>query len=197
MKLQELVFFGITFAPIALAQQSAPTPATVAASAPAAAKQFDFLLGQWELDVHPKISGLAAMIHGTPKLVGTWRAWRTLDGLGIEDELRIVDASGNPIALNRALRIWSGGEARWKILSLDAYHARSSEASGSLQGGELRIDGHFDDAEGKMVLIRTRYYDIGTDSFRMQQDRSEDSGKSWDQAVLTIDAKRTAAVATP
>src|SRR5262249_45690021 len=119
---------AVAFAPAAVAQQAAAAP--TAASATAEAKQFDFLLGQWELEVHPKISGLAAMIHGAPKLVGTWKAWRVLDGLGIEDEMRIVDTSGNPLTLNRALRIWSSRDARWKVSSVDAYHARSSEASG-------------------------------------------------------------------
>ena len=179
----------------ALAQHGAPPPS--AANAPAEAKQFDFLLGQWELDVHPKVSGLAAMIHGTPKLAGTWKAWRVLDGLGIEDELRIVDASGNPLSLNRGLRLWSGGEARWKVVGLDAYHARSSDASGTLQDGVLRLAGRFTDGDGKAVLTRTRYYDIGPDAFHMQQDRSEDNGQTWNEAVLTIDAKRTAATATP
>jgi hypothetical protein len=46
----------------ALAQQNDSAAATAASSAPAESKQFDFLLGQWELEVHPKVSGLAAMI---------------------------------------------------------------------------------------------------------------------------------------
>jgi len=198
MKLRHLVFAALLATPFgAFAQHAGDSAAPSAANAPAEAKQFDFLLGQWQLDVHPKVSGLAAMIHGAPKLVGTWKAWRVLDGLGIEDEMRIVDPSGNPISLSRALRVWASGEARWKISGVDAYHARSSEASGRLQDGEMRMDGHFTDAEGKTVLTRTRYYDIGADAFRMQQDRSFDNGQSWDENVLGVDAKRTAASAAP
>jgi hypothetical protein len=104
----------------AYAQHSADTAAPAAANAPAEAKQFDFLLGQWELDVHPKVSGLAAMFHGAPKLSGIWKAWRALDGLVIEDEMRIVDASGNPKSLTRAQRIWSTHDARWKVVMIDA-----------------------------------------------------------------------------
>ena len=167
-----------------------------AAAESAEARQFDFLLGQWQLEVHPKVSSLAAMIHGAPKLVGTWKAWRTFDGLGIEDEMRIVDASGNPLTLQRSLRIWSSGEARWKAAAVDAYHGRSSESSGTLQDGVMHMDGR-SNGDGKTVLTRTRYFDIGADAFHMQQDRSEDNGKSWDEAVLTVDAKRTAATAAP
>jgi hypothetical protein len=154
-------------------------------------KQFDFLVGEWQLEVLPKASGLAAMIHGAPRLTGTWKAWRAFDGLGIEDELRIVDASGNPISLSHALRIYAKTEGHWNVSLLDAYRAHFSDSTGQWQAGEMRMDSHGTDAEGKPYLSRTRYYEIASDSFRMQQDRSVDNGQSWDEAVLTINAKRT------
>jgi hypothetical protein len=168
---------------------------TFAQAMPAESKQFDFLLGQWELEVHPKVSGIAAAIHGSPRLVGTWKAWRALDGLAVEDELRIVDASGNPISLSHALRTYSKNESRWKVGGLDAYRARFSESSGQLQGGEMRLNGRGFDPEGHPVLTRVRYYDIGANGFRMQQDRSNDEGRSWDEGVLTLVAKRVAPAA--
>jgi hypothetical protein len=51
------------------------------------------------------------------------------------------------------------------------------------------------DAEGKPYLTRTRFTEIGPTSFRMQLDRSADGGKTWDEGVLKIEAKRVAAVA--
>lgn len=186
----------ILFASGAFAQPAAV--ATVAAATTAAdSRQFDFLLGKWRLDVHPKVSSLVAMIHGTPKLVGTWEARRASDGSGVEDEMRIFDTSGNPIALNRWHRVWSSGRARWKVTGVDAYHAGNSEATASLQNGVVHVDGRFIDGNGKTILTRMRYYDIGPNSFHMQQDRSENNGQSWDEAVLTIYAKRLAATATP
>jgi hypothetical protein len=176
-----------------LAQQGDAAAATSAA--PAEAKQFDFLLGHWDLEVHPKVSGLAAMIHGTPRLVGTWKAWRTADGLGIEDEMSIVDASGNPISLSRAQRAYASKEGLWKISGHDVTRGRSSESTGKWQAGEMRVDGRFTDADG-VTLTRTRYYGITAESFHMQQDRSSDNGQSWEEGSLTIDAKRTAATAT-
>ena len=50
--------------------------------APRDASQFDFFIGQWELVVKPAATTLAARIHGAPKLLGSWKAWRTLDGWG-------------------------------------------------------------------------------------------------------------------
>ncbi|HST00972.1 MAG TPA: hypothetical protein VLJ84_04875 [Usitatibacter sp.] len=34
------------------------------ANAAAQEKQFDFLIGQWDVEVRPKVSGIAAAIHG-------------------------------------------------------------------------------------------------------------------------------------
>jgi hypothetical protein len=124
--------------------------------------------------------------------VGTWKAQRAFEGLGIEDELRIVDASGNPISLNHSLRIYAKAEGHWKTSGLDAYRAHFSDASGQWQGGEMHMDGHGVDAEGKAYLSRTRYFNISADGFRMQQDRSIDNGQTWDEAILVIDAKRAA-----
>ena len=181
----------------AIAQHGGDAAATPVSSVPAEAKQFDFLLGQWQLEVHPKVSGLGAMIHGAPRLVGTWKAKRSADGRGIEDEMQIVDASGNPMSLSRAQRVYASTEGLWKISGMDVTHGRASNATGKWQGGEMRVDGHSTDAEGKPTLTRTRYYGITADSFHMQQDRSSDNGQSWEEATLTIDAKRAATTPAP
>jgi hypothetical protein len=172
-------------------------PVAAMAQDGAGVKQFDFLLGQWQLEVHPKVSGLAAMIHGAPRLVGTWKAERSPDGLGIDDEMRIVDASGNPIALNRAHRIYSGAEGQWKISSQDVTHSRNSESTAKWSNGEMHVEGRSADPAGDPSVTRTRYFDISADSFHMRQDRSSDNGQTWDEGTLTIDAKRVAATATP
>ncbi|HZP66202.1 MAG TPA: hypothetical protein VFB32_07825 [Rudaea sp.] len=156
---------------------------------------FDFLLGQWQIELQPKVSGLAAMIHGTPKLTGTLKAWRVFDGAGVEDELRIVDASGNPVALSRALLVKARDDGHWVVSTVDAYRATASEALGRKQDAELRLDGRGKGPDGRELLTRTRYFEIGADGFRMQQDRSYDNGQTWDEAVVAYTAKRTAAAA--
>ena len=59
-------------------------------AAPREAKQFDFLLGQWEIVAEPHVSFLVATIHGQPKLPGIWKAWRALDGFA--PKLALFDA---------------------------------------------------------------------------------------------------------
>ena len=176
---------------VAPAQQG-PPPST---TPPAEARQFDFLIGQWELEVKPKVSSLAAMIHGAPKLVGSWKGWRSLDGFGVEDELRIVDASGNPMSMSKALRVYDRNKNHWTIVGLDVYGARVSNSTAQWKDSEMRVDGSGVDGEGKPYVSRTRYFGIGTDAFRMQQDRSFDNGQTWDEATLAIEAKRVAASA--
>ncbi|RZJ13676.1 MAG: hypothetical protein EOP39_00415 [Rubrivivax sp.] len=161
-------------------------------AAPAEAAQFDFLVGQWELEVTPKVSGLAAMIHGSPRLVGSWKAWRSFDGFGLDDELRVVDASGNPLSLNHTQRVYDAKARRWLVSGLDVYRARFASSNGQWQGGEMLLEGSGQTNDGKPVLMRTRFFAISGDSFKMRQDRSLDNGANWEEGTLTVVAKRTA-----
>jgi hypothetical protein len=187
---------------IALVVVAAPAAAqhgTAGASRPAAAppreaSQFDFLLGQWDLTVLPKVSSLAAAIHGAPRLLGTWKGWRAMDGYGIEDELRIVDGSGNPSALMHSLRAYDSNAHQWIVAGIDPYRGRANSATGDWKNGEMVIVSRGSNADGKPLLSRTRYYDITPAAFKYQQDRSTDDGKTWDEA-LKITAKRVAATA--
>ncbi|MDC8011810.1 hypothetical protein [Tahibacter soli] len=180
-------FLLCLFAPLAACAQS-PAPTN------APANGFDFLIGEWSLDVRVKVSGLAAWIHGTPKLTGTLRAWRTADG--IDDELRIVDASGNPRSTTRSRRTFDAATARWSIASLDPYDARDGAASARLEDGEMRVEGSYRKGDAR-TLTRTRYYAIAPDAFRLRQDRSTDDGATWDEGAFEYDAKRIAPAAAP
>lgn len=178
----------------------APTPsnaavATTATAAPVESRQFDFLLGRWTIAVHPKVSSLVAMIHGTPKLGGTWEVRRSADGLGVEDEMRIIDGSGNPISLSRSTRTWVAAEHRWRLHMNDVTRGRSSEATAQWAGSEMHVAGSYTDGGGAKTLTRTRYTDITANGFRMIQDRSTDGGSTWDEGALTIEAHRAGTAA--
>jgi len=172
----------------ALAQHGGGAPP--AQGVPAEAAQYDFLIGHWALEVQPKVSGLAALVHGAPRLVGSWKAWRAFDGHGLMDELRISDASGNPQSLNQSLRVFDPRTRQWQQQTLDVYRARFGASSAQWQGGEMRGQGQPTDA--KAPLTRSRFFAIGPDRFSWQQDRSSDGGASWDEGVLVIQAKRLA-----
>lgn len=174
------------------AQHSASATSPSSHVAPAEARQFDFLIGQWELTITPKATSLAARLHGAPRLLGTWKAWRAFDGWGIEDELRIIDASGNPMALTHSMRAWSGDERKWIQTSLDAYRSRIAGATATFDGKRMVVTSSGIDPEGKPYVTRMRFEEISAKSFAARQDRSTDGGKTWDEGVLKIEAKRSA-----
>jgi hypothetical protein len=177
------------------AQHGGGAAARPASVAPKEAEQFAFLIGQWDLTVIPKASGLGQRIHGAPKLLGTWKAWRAVDGFGIEDELRIIDASGNPSALAHTMRIFDAAQGKWTQSTLDVYRGRFTNATGTFANGVLTLRSVGRDAEGKPYVQRVRFSDITPGGFRYQADRSSDGERSWEEGVLRIEAKRVAASA--
>jgi hypothetical protein len=182
-----------TLAPIALrAQHGAGDASAVSAQPPHEASQYDFLVGQWELVVTPKVSGLVARIHGVPRLHGSWKASRALDGWGVEDELRIADESGNPIAYTHFTRVYDAGAKHWVVSAIDVYRQRLTTSSAQWQGGEMLTIADAIDPDGKPYRSRTHITDISPTSFHYSQDVSHDGGATWDQGHLVMEAKRTA-----
>jgi hypothetical protein len=184
----------LAFPATANAQHGHGSPPPVP-TAPREATQFDFLVGQWEVIAKPHVSGLAARIHGSPKLPGVWKAWRGLDGWGIEDQLRLTDSSGNPRLLSLTLRVWDASAQCWSQSALDVYWSKFTTSTAVWRDGEMHVTGGGTDTEGRAFRSRTRFHDIEADSFRMQQDRSYDDGRTWEEEFLVIEAKRVAAVA--
>lgn len=189
----------LTLAPRSEAHAQHGAPAAPAArpmsTAPAESEQLAWMVGQWEVTITPKATSLGQRIHGVPKLLGTWKVWKAFDGFGIEDELRIIDGSGNPYSLSHATRIYDAAQGKWTQTTLDVYRARYTTASGTFANGTLTLRSTGRDQEGKPYVQRTRFYDITPTSFRYQADRSMDGERTWDEGVLRMEAKRVAAVA--
>ena len=160
--------------------------------APPEATQWNFLVGQWTLDVRPTVNSLAAKIHGAPKFAGTWRAWRALDGFGVEDEMRIIDGSGNPRSFTHAIRVYDSAARKWNASSVDVYRSTITVSTAEWNGREMTALSS-KVVDGATQFTRGRYTDITPNSFTFVQERSAD-GKSW-ETTLTINAKRTAATA--
>ena len=181
--------------PPSLAQaQHAAGGAPPSRTAPAEAAQFAFLVGQWELDVRVPPSGLAQRIHGTPRILGSWKAWRAFDGWGVEDEMRLTDGSGNPMNLLHSLRVYDAASRGWLLTGLDVYRARFTSSTAEWRDGTMTLTGRGTDAEGRAQVTRTRFSDITPTGFRWLQERSTDEGRTWSE-TLRLTAKRVAAAA--
>ena len=188
-----VVLAALISSAVAEAQHGGSPPSNRAA--PAQASEFYFLVGQWELVVKPAATGLAQRVHGVPKLVGVWKAWRALDGWGIEDDLRVTDASGNPVGLSHAVRYYDSSSKSWKISTLDVYRGVFTPGTAQWREGQMVTASRGTDADGKPYLSRSRYSGISRDAFRFVQERSLDNGKTWKEN-LTMEAKRVAASAS-
>ncbi len=192
-----LVANAVTIATLSAQQPSAPAaPQQSQSVAPREVEQFAFLIGQWELTITPKVNSLAARIHGSPTYLGVWKAWPAIDRFGVEDELRMMDRSGNPYSLTHTMRFYDGSQRKWILTTLDVYRARHAMATAEMRGSDMTVASYGRDGEGKDYVQRARYHDITPTSFRFTADRSFDRGKTWDTDVLKIEARRVAATAT-
>jgi hypothetical protein len=160
------------------------------ARAPREASQFDFLAGEWTLEITPRVSGLVARIHGVPRLHGSWKGSRALDGWGVEDELRIVDESGNPIAYTHFVRIYDPAARHWIVSAVDVYRQRITTSIAQWQGNEMLTIADGIDPEGKPYHSRTHVTDISATGFHYSQDISHDGGATWEERHLVMQAKR-------
>lgn len=189
-----LTIAALLLSPTLLSAQHATGAPPPVRPAPVEARQFAFLLGQWELSVRPQAVGLAQRIHGVPRMLGTWKAWRALDGWGITDELRITDESGNPRALSYAVRMYDATARRWNVSTADVNRGTFVLSTAEWKDGNMTTSSSGTDSEGKAFMSRTQYSDITPASFRFEQERSFDQGVKWTR-TLSIEAKRVAALA--
>jgi hypothetical protein len=190
-----LALVSLSVLPLPALAQHGAAPTRVSTTVPAEASQFAFLVGHWELTVIPQATNFGQRVHGVPRLTGTWKGWRAFDGFGVEDELRILDRSGNPMALLSTMRAFDPAGKKWALVSLDPYRGRFTPATAEWRDGEMHVRSTGRGTDGTPYVQRARFYAITADGFKYQADRSTDGERSWDEAVLRIEAKRTAATA--
>ena len=170
--------------------QQAPTPK----APPPEASQFDFLLGEWTVDVSSRAPGTP------PRYQGVWRAAKTLNGLGIVDEYGVADDAGRIVYAGTTLRVFDTKAGKWTMRYVDAWGGetgRWSELVGVKEGPEMHVEQRGQAADGRTTILKIRYYNIQPSRFSWAADNSSDGGATWVRDYLRIEATRRVKAPAP
>ncbi len=139
---------------------------------PPGASQFDFLVGEWTVDVASKSA------NAPPRSRGVWQARKTLNGPGTT--LRAFDTKTGTWTM-RYIDQFGGQTGRW------------SERVGTKEGQEIHVEQRGRSADGRTMILKIRYFDIQPNHFRWTADQSSDGGRTWVREYLRIEATRRVA----
>lgn len=147
---------------------------------------FDFEIGVWKTHlkrlVHP-LSGSTNWV----ELDGTTVVRKVWDGRANLAELDVDTASGHLQVLS--LRLYDPKAQLW---SLNTSNANSGTLGVPTVGEFKNGRGEFYDQEtfnGRTILVRNVWSDIGPDSCRFEQAFSDDGGKSWEVNWIATDTR--------
>lgn len=157
---------------------------------PPEASQFDFLVGEWTVDVTSKASSTP------PRYQGEWYAWKALNGLGIVDEYIIHDDSNRVVYSGTTLRAFDTKSSTWTMRYIDqvgGVTGRWSEIVGSKVGAEMQVEQRGPLPNGQISILKIRYFNIQPNHFSWAADLSTDGGTTWLHDYLRIEATRRAA----
>src|SRR5947207_1498888 len=181
-----VTFLALSFAllgPGRSGAQQAPAPQ----GPPPEASQFDFLVGEWSVDVTSKSPGTPPRYHGV------WRAAKTLNGLGMVDEYGVLDDAGRIVYAGTTLRVFDTKAATWTMRYVDEFGGetgRWSELVGVKQGSEMHVEQHWQSPDGRTTILKIRYYNIQPDHFSWAAEHSSDGGTTWVRDYGRIEAAR-------
>jgi len=147
--------------------------------ATAQSRQFDFLIGDWDVvTTRFKDDGTALF-----QYKAKWEAKYVNDGRMIIDDFRACGPSGEAISSFVTLRTYSETTQRWEMQGLAALQpAAATEWYGVWQDGEMLLDACGKNADGKTIRNKIRFFEIQKDRFAWSSKTSRDEGISW---VLT------------
>jgi hypothetical protein len=173
----------ILFVPERSAAQHGP----IIQAPPPEASQFDFLVGEWTVDVTSKSPATP------PQYKAVWRAWKTLNGLGVVDEYAVSEDSGRVVYGGTTLRVFDTKAATWTMRYVDqvgGHTGRWWELVGVKEGPEMHVEQRGQAPDGRTTILKIRYYNIQPDHFSWAADQSSDGGATWVRDYLRLEATR-------
>lgn len=150
----------------------------------AGARDFDFLMGPWNIRNTRLVQRLAGCSEWET-FEATGHARPLPGGIGNYDDF--VPTAWKPGYVGMSLRVFSPASRRWSIYWLDNATGGVDAATGLLQppvvGGFADGKGIFNGRDvlgGRPILVRFEWSLMGTRAPRWQQSFSDDEGQTWE-----------------
>lgn len=148
---------------------------------PAGLAQFDFVVGDWDVDITFTPPGGAPIAYKAK-----WHNIWIVDGQVVMQEWR------GPYATGAELRAYDPATDTW--VGRNIYAGRGWKPTTATRDADTMtvvIDGGAD-ARGDF-LNRETYFNIADDTFEMRSERSYDDGETWEPGAYVMRAARAAA----
>ena len=174
----------------AASAHEAPTAGfgTLSPDAPQETAQFAFLVGAWNCTTRNMTQDRT--LRDGPD--ATWTGYYILDGWAIQDDWVSTLPNGttfhgtNVRSFNRETGKWDNRWLPAETLQWTYFSAEKVGETMVMTGGE-RLDG-----QGRPILDRNTFYEIGTGSWKWRKDRSFDGGETWIDGVAHIHCRKSA-----
>lgn len=140
------------------------------------AKEFDFLIGDWDVDA------TRFKDDGTPMFncKALWCATHLNDGRMVMDDFKALGPNGHPMSSFVTLRTFSEATDRWELAGLQAMQpSMPTEWHGVARDCEMLLDAVTKTPAGDIVKTKIRFFNIAPDSFSWESSMSLDQGESW------------------
>ena len=146
-------------------------------SSPDASKQFDFLIGRWDVR-HRKLKARLQQSDEWIKFAGSLEVKPILAGKGNIDENVLNDPSGRYLA--SSLRVFDPKSLQWSIYWIDErFPGIEKPVVGRFEGGVGRFYTD-DNLAGQSIKVRFTYQSTDAKNAIWTQAFSADSGDSWE-----------------
>ena len=163
--------------PVILFQPEVDSPlGTPNENVPAEGRQFDFVVGDWNVDMTYSAPGKEPF-----RYRAKWHNHWVVNGYIIMQEWR------GPFATGAELRYYDKNTGKWTGRNVyPGSNVPWHNTSAEFKDGKMvvTIEGN-SDTRGPF-LNRETYYDIMTDSFRMKSERSYDGGETWEKGLYEM-----------
>lgn len=156
--------------------------------APAESRQFDFLIGEWD------VAATRYKPDGTVLLEyrASWTAQHLNAGRMVLDDFKAQLPSGEACSSYVTLRTYCETTGRWEMSGLAALQsAAPAQWTGHLLNKDMLLEAVGTDPTGSTVRNRIRFFNIERDTFEWESQLSLDDGKTWTRAA-TLLARRNA-----